>query len=74
MATVSQGIVRRDGPQAALPEKKNVPAVVSNSDDYRQRYINDIAKEFGKPLKFSKDGVWITDKDAVDENRRFISR
>jgi hypothetical protein len=48
MATVkqvlaSQGIVRTD-------EKKNLPAMVTNGDDYRQRYINDIAKEFGKPL------------------------
>jgi hypothetical protein len=55
-----QGIARGD---AKLPA----------DDSYRQRYIDDIAKEFGKPLKFTKEGVWHDGEQQVDEARRFIA-
>jgi hypothetical protein len=60
-------------PQVLARQGHNLPAVQQNGS-YREQYLNDIARDFGRPLKFSKDGVWVTaDDDApVSETATFI--
>jgi hypothetical protein len=72
-------VARRNNPPtvAKILEQQGhaVPALYTpNTDNQVQRYLDEIARDFGRPLKFTKEGTWVTadDGEPVAETVRFI--